>query len=406
MRILITLDTDWIRRNPAQHHHISERLILRGHEVRVIDYEVLWSTEGEKELYSRKEIFKDITKIFSNAGVTVIRPGIVKIPLLDYASMLFTYEKEINNQINDFKPNVVIGHGLVSNYLALKLAKKYKIPHIDHIIDVNSTLIPFKFLHPLGRRIESTIAQGTDCVIVINEVLKDYAVSIGANPDKIHVIRAGIDRNRYNPNIDGTKIRDKYSINRDDIVLFFMGWLYHFSGLKETIKQLSKIVDKKPNVKLLIVGDGDAYMDLQNIINDHNMDNNVIMAGRQPFEKIPEHIASSDICLLPAYNNEVMRNIVPIKLYEYMAVGKPVISTKLPGVMKEFGNDNGVVYVNQPEDVIAKAIYLVRNNLLSEMGQRARNFVAQNSWEKITDAAETLLAEVADSTVQRYYFEN
>ncbi|CEO88028.1 glycosyltransferase family 4 protein [Syntrophaceticus schinkii] len=406
MRILITLDTDWIRRNPAQHHHISERLVIRGHEVRVIDYEVLWSTEGEKELYSRKEIYKDITKIFSNAGVTVVRPGIVKIPLLDYASMLVTYEKEINNQIDDFKPDVIIGHGLLSNYLALKSAKKNKIPHIDHIIDVNSTLIPFKFLHPLGRRAESIVAQGSDCVIVINEVLKDYAVSIGADPDKIHVIRAGIDPDRYNTNIDGTKIRDKYSINRDDIVLFFMGWLYNFSGLKEIIKEFSKIVDKKPNIKLLIVGDGDAFLELQKIISDYSMDKNVIMVGRQPFEKIPEHIASSDICLLPAYNNEVMRNIVPIKLYEYMAVGKPVISTKLPGVMKEFGENNGVVYVDQPEDVIAKAIYLVRNDLLCELGQRARKFVAQNSWEKITDAVETLLADVAKSGGQRNYVEN
>lgn len=391
IRILILQDTDWIRRNPAQQHHISERLVLRGHEIRVIDYEVLWSTEGKKGLYSKKHTYYDVKKIFNSAGITVIRPGIVKMPLFDYVSMLFTYPREIINQINDFKPNVIIGHGLLTNYLALNLAKKNRIPHIDHIIDVNSTLIPFKFLRPLGRKAESTIAKGSDCVVVINEVLKDHAVSIGANPEKIHVIRAGIDRDRYNPNINGKEIRDKYSIGRDDIVLFFMGWLYHFSGLKETIIELSKIVDKNPNIKLLIVGDGDAYTDLQNIIRDRNMDKSVIMAGRQPFKRIPGYIAASDICLLPAYNNEVMRNIVPIKLYEYMAVGKPVVSTKLPGVMKEFGYDNGVVYVDRSEDVIKMSLNLLRNDLLSMLGKKARSYVSQNDWEKITDAAEVLL---------------
>jgi len=42
MKILIIQDTDWIRRNPIQHTHLAERLAKRGHEIRVIDYEILW----------------------------------------------------------------------------------------------------------------------------------------------------------------------------------------------------------------------------------------------------------------------------------------------------------------------------------------------------------------------------
>ena len=43
-----------------------------------------------------------------------------------------------------------------------------------------------------------------------------------------------------------------------------------------------------------------------------------------------------------------MQDIVPIKMYEYMAIGKPVICTKLPGVMWEFGEGNGVLYADSP----------------------------------------------------------
>ena len=46
---------------------------------------------------------------------------------------------------------------------------------------------------------------------------------------------------------------------------------------------------------------------------------------------------------------ENMRDIVPIELCGYMAVGTPVITTKLPGVMKEFGEDHGVIYVDKME---------------------------------------------------------
>ncbi|MCK4733720.1 MAG: glycosyltransferase, partial [Methanophagales archaeon] len=53
-----------------------------------------------------------------------------------------------------------------------------------------------------------------------------------------------------------------------------------------------------------------------------------------------------------AIDDEKTRDIVPIKFYEYMAMGKPVITTKLPGVMTEFGEDHGVIYVDNPEDAL------------------------------------------------------
>ena len=82
MRLLFTQETDWLKRNPGQHHHLAEMLSLRGHKIRVIDYEILWKTQGRKELYSRLETFDNVAKIHNDAKVTVIRPGIIKIPWL------------------------------------------------------------------------------------------------------------------------------------------------------------------------------------------------------------------------------------------------------------------------------------------------------------------------------------
>ncbi len=71
---------------------------------------------------------------------------------------------------------------------------------------------------------------------------------------------------------------------------------------------------------------------------EKNLNGKLILTGKIPFEEIPKHIAAADICLLPAYKNEIMMNIVPIKIYEYMAMGKPVIATNLPGILKEVWN--------------------------------------------------------------------
>ncbi|MDD5702097.1 MAG: hypothetical protein PHU23_08600, partial [Dehalococcoidales bacterium] len=92
MRVLITQETDWLIKTPAQQHHLSEMLSLRGHRVRVIDYELLWKKQGKKELVSKRDVYLDISKIHRNASVTVIRPGILKIPGLVYASLIFSHK--------------------------------------------------------------------------------------------------------------------------------------------------------------------------------------------------------------------------------------------------------------------------------------------------------------------------
>ena len=393
MKILITQDTDWIKKGPHQPQHLAERLTLRGHEIRVIDYEILWRKEGEKELYSRRQVFYNVSNIFKDAGSTVIRPGILKIPVLDYVSMLFTYNKEINRQIREFEPDIIVSGDILTTYLVFRAAKKNNIPTIFLLIDVEHRLVPFKFLQRIGKIIESKNLKRADRVVAINEKLKDYAITMGANPDEAYVVRAGVDVERYDPNIDGSEIRREYGIKQEDSVLFFMGTLFNFSGLKEVALELAKIKDEEPNIKLLFVGKGDALEDIQKIREARHLEKRIILTGRQPFKRIPEFLAAADICMLPAYNNEIMRDIVPIKMYEYMAMEKPVITTKLLGVMMEFGEDHGVIYVDKPEDALKKAVELIEKGTFKEHGLKARRFVEKYSWEDIVAEFEGILEE-------------
>jgi len=73
---------------------------------------------------------------------------------------------------------------------------------------------------------------------------------------------------------------------------------------------------------------------------------------------------------------------------------KPVIATRFPGIMKEFGEDNGVLYINRPEEAVAKAIELKQNGSIKEFGIKARKFAERNSWHAITDEFERILNEV------------
>ncbi len=393
MRILYVQDTDWIRRNPIQHTHLAERLATRGHTVRAIDYEILWRTEGRDKLVSTRQEHT-VSRVVEGGDVTVIRPPILKIPVLDYLSMCFTYRSEIDRQIREFRPDVVIGNDILTTYLAYRAAAKRGIPTVFYAIDIEHRLVPFRFLQSLGKAIEARNIRNADLVIAINEGLREYTVSMGADPDKTLVLRAGIDSERYDPQAVNGRMRSEYGIKPGESVLFFMGWIYTFSGLKEVALQLARTRDH--GMKLLVVGDGDAYDELRGMAEADGLRDRLILTGRRPYKEIPALIAAADICLLPAYTDEqIMQDIVPIKMYEYMAMSKPVIATRLPGVVKEFGDNNGVVYVDSPDDVITKAVELAGSGEVDELGRRARRFAEQCTWDSITDRFELVLERLA-----------
>lgn len=392
MKLLILQETDWLKRYPIQQHHLAEKLSQRGHQIHVIDFEILWNKDNRNKLYSTRSIFKDVARIYKGAKVTVFRPGIVKVPCLDYLSLIFSHKKEIDLQIAGFAPDVIIGLDILNAYIGAKAARINKIPFIYYWIDVNHELIPFKPFRHLGKFIESRTLKLADLVLVLNDKLREYVVRLGADPSKVATLKLGIDIKKYNPSLDGAFIRERYGIRPDDLVLFFMGWLYHFSGLKEIIVEMSRARDR--TVKLLIVGDGDAYEDIQNLVSRYKLDKQVILAGRQPYDEIPEHIAAADICLLPAHGNDTMLHIVPIKLYEYIAMGKPVIATRLPGVIKEFGDNCGIFYIDGPKEALGKALELHRDSELMKKGIEGRKFVENSDWDNITGQLEQLLEDL------------
>jgi glycosyltransferase involved in cell wall biosynthesis len=392
MKILVVQESDWFDRGPLQSHHLMERLSKRGHEIIVIDTDIR-TKDNIKDLVSKRVVYNRVHKVIDSGDVTVIRPSIIKIPVLNYVSLIFSHRSEIQKQIDEFNPDVIIGFGILNANIAINLAKKRGIPFIYYIIDELHRLVPQKLFQIPARIIESKNMKNANKIIAINESLRDYTIQMGAKKEKTEVIRGGVELDFFNK-IDSKIIRAEYGIKDDDIILFFMGLLYRFSGLIEVAKDLEKMNDDK--IKLLILGKGDLWDDLQDIRRKSGMERRIIMAGWKPYDEIPEYLAASDICLLPAHKNDIMMNIVPIKMYEYMAMGKPVIATELPGLIKEFGEDNGVLFVNQAHDVIAKVKEMHSHNLISSEGIKARRFVEPLGWESITTDFERLITEVIE----------
>lgn len=395
MKILVVQESDWLERNPHQQHHLMDRMALRGHEIKVIDYPIDWSKEDKGGFIYHKQDYYDISKVIDEASIEVIRPGFIKLPILNYLSLYFTHRSEIEKQIKTFKPDIIVGLGLLNAYSASKLAKKYNIPFVYYLIDVLYALIPEKTFQAFGKKVNKDAISNSDLVLTINQKLSELAITLGASKDKLKLIDAGIDLENYDPDLNPKNIREKYNISKDDTVLFFMGWIYDFAGIKELAQELGKNKDKFPNMKLLVVGDGDAYDDLVNIKKKYDLEDNLILTGKQPYNLIPEFLALADFCLLPAYiDEEIMQDIVPIKIYEYLAMKKVVIATKLPGIFKEFGYGHGIEYINEASEVLNISSNILKNNKYNEIASAGREYVESNDWNSIVDKFEKTLFDL------------
>jgi UDP-N-acetylglucosamine:LPS N-acetylglucosamine transferase len=142
MKLLVLQETDWIKRGPHHQHHLMDRMALRGHKIRVIDHEYLWKDDLYKKMITGRKEIRGAYKIFKDADITLISPGMINISGLDYASIVYFHNKEIKKQVTEFKPDVIIAFGILNAYLGMRQAKKNNIPFIYYLIDHLHTLLP------------------------------------------------------------------------------------------------------------------------------------------------------------------------------------------------------------------------------------------------------------------------
>ncbi|MFW9887433.1 MAG: glycosyltransferase [Candidatus Thorarchaeota archaeon] len=392
MRILVVQESDWLRRGPHQQHQLMERLQQRGHDVRVIDYEIAWRENSNREFFASKTVLRAPGKVSDRVLTTIIRPAMIRAPLLCYLLIPIFHSLEIIRQIKSFKPDIIMGMGILNTLSAALIAKLYRVPFLYYLIDSLHTLVPERLLRPIAKLMEKWTISISDNILVINQSLSLYAKRMGSVSIP-EVLTAGIDSNRFHSEVESQSKRIEMGFEEDDLVLFFMGWLYEFSGLLEVAQDI--VSHPNPNVKLLILGRGDLFDQLQTIVRNQNHQKRVALVDWVRYDEVPSYIAVADICILPANLNEIMREIVPIKLYEYLACGKPVVVTKLPGVFREFGVRSGIVYADDPKSVVELALNIFQNKeKYSQLSRDAIRFTASLDWSEITNRFESVLSDM------------
>lgn len=214
-------------------------------------------------------------------------------------------------------------------------------------------------------------------IIAITENVKESVKKMNIPSDNILVIPPAIDVDKFNPNICGKKLREKLGLKNDNFAILFVGNLSTTKGIDIVLESLKLVKDKFSNVRLLMTLEmphgnyvSRKYELIQKIKN-FGLEKNIIEFGI--IDNMAELIAASDTLVAP-FLDTYGPSDYPLPVLEAMAIGKPVIATKVGGMPEIINNFKNGILIN-PNDVksLTEALnYLLENlSLIPIMGSTA-----------------------------------
>ena len=180
-------------------------------------------------------------------------------------------------------------------------------------------------------------------IFTVCEPLSNLLIHFGAPRDKIRIITNGVQLMAYqrHKGIYETLVPIEMQAKLNDkIVITYVGTFtdYHdLTSLLKGFKQSQKVV---PNLRLLLVGEGKNNNRIQKLCIQLNLSNQIVFTGRVPFDTIPAYLKISDVLVLPL--KQIYKegfHGAPIKLFEYMAAARPIITTDMPSIRGIIANN-------------------------------------------------------------------
>jgi len=399
VNILFIHEVDWLKKVVFEIHTLSEILSLSGHQVYAIDYESMWVKNKPLDFGNlRTKTLNGIARAYPEASVCLRRPGFIKFPGLSRLSAAFTHYNEIQRTIKEKDIEVIILYSVPTNGLqTIRLGKELGIPVIFRAIDIPNQLVPYPVLRPITRILERKVYSNVDLILTLSPRLSQYVSNMGAPKDKVKLLPLGVDTNLFCPNLDGLELRQKWRVDENDHIIVFIGTLFDFSGLDAFIRRFPEVLKEIPEAKLLIVGDGPQRPKLEAIITKLGLQKQTIITGFQPFHAVPQYINLATICINAFPITDTTRDIFPTKIVQYLACGKAVIATPLPGILAIApGEHQGIVYANSLDRMVTEVISLLKSpERRQQLEQAGLSYVKQaHSYDKITHQLEARLEEV------------
>jgi teichuronic acid biosynthesis glycosyltransferase TuaC len=311
--------------------------------------------------------------------VTVHRPRFFYLPGIFKSLDARFYAAGIRRWLAQFadrwQPDLLDAHFVWPDGVGVSLlAKEFGLPYS---ITLRGKIYPCLEVASQRRQCAEALRSAA-AVVSVDHRMADIAQELGAEPARVHVIPNGVDLNRFQPG-DRAAARQELGLPPGGRLLVSVGHLGERKGHRETLSALARL---PRDVRLVLVGgDSKAHrggkQDLEQLAESLGLDDRVIFAGPQPFDRIPLYYQAADASVLASW-----REGCPNVVLESLACGTPVVAADVGSVpmMIEDGR-NGRIVPPCDADQLAKALGEVLDMHLP--AEQVRGSPAVRSWDDV-----------------------
>ncbi len=288
------------------------------------------------------------------------------------------------------KPNFIYDRYITFNIGGVLAAKLLKVPLF---LEVNAPLALERseqpdeklYLKKVAFALERWACSNTFRTIVVSAPLRDYFVRQSVTKEKIIVMPNGVNPDKFCPHEKDHVLMGELGICPDRIVIGFTGVLRHWHGLDVLIDAFGQLVKQSQNVFLLIVGDGPIRNSLESQIKSYGIEDLVSITGRVPYDEIQKYVNLFDIAVSPKSTFYAS----PMKVLEYMALGKAVVVPDRQNFLDIFGDSLSALTFQEGDvcSLYEKILFFISDSSARETySHNARKLiVCERNWVKIAD---------------------
>lgn len=247
-------------------------------------------------------------------------------------------------------------------------------------------------LPALARRTEQYAWRGADVVLPVTEVLAGRVAAAGVPRERIRVISNGINEEAF-ANLPSPQQAKRALGLEGRFVLGFVGFMRDWHGLDRVLRFMAE--QPRRDLHALFIGDGPDRARLERIAAELGLADRLTVTGVLGRDRVPAAVAAFDLALQPA----VVDYASPLKLFEYLYVGLPIVAPDSPNIREILvPDDNGLLFDPRSDASFFAALSrgLDDEVLRRRLARRARETVEQRglTWNANARKVAALAAEI------------
>lgn len=279
-------------------------------------------------------------------------------------------------QLRRGRPDLIYERATSNSFAPALVAGCLGIPIVQEV-NVTSELGRFRplVLSRLTKALERMVLRRASLVVTVSEDFKRRLGEAGLSEDHILACPNAIDPAEFSPD-------DVKPVRRPPgaFVAGYVGSFLPYHHLETLIDVARQLRPEYPHLTWLLVGDGVERPRVEALLDEHGLRNRFWLAGKVPHEDVPSYVAAMDVALLP--NSGTFNS--PMKLFEYMSMGRAVIAPRVPAIEEVVRHgETGLLFEPGSADSLRGAVELLMRDdgLRLSLGRNARECVlAHHTW--------------------------